>query len=235
MSRAAAAVLFLISPLVHANPTDWASQNNGRCFERHLKEAIHVNRLRAADYSKLTGGRSERISKLLVFLDRTGLPFGKYFDLRAREIPGSSGVSLVCEVIPSMLPVLEKPLSTDSPIDLKRFRPFSVRLANREIRAAYKQGGLAATRAVLSAKISELNQEPRFNCLSRQFITSMDRLVEVSARAPNRGEAEKLGWELMKATLLQLRMLTQLDRMAAPIQAAGIPMLCAENPKLPNF
>jgi len=218
-----------------AQPSDWAMQNNGRCFERHLKEAIHVNRVRAQEYSKLTHGRSERISKLLIFLDRTGLPFGKYFDLRAREIPGSSGVSLVCEVIPSVLPVLEKPLASESPTDLKRYRPFSVRMANREIRAAYKQGGLPATRAVLATQLTELNQEPKFNCLARQFISSMDRLVEASARAPNRAAADRLAWELMKATLLQLRMLTQLDRMAAEFQAAGIPILCGEIPKIPNF
>ncbi len=228
-------LLALISPSSYAQPSDWATQNNGRCFERHLREAIHVNRLRAQEYSKLTQGRSERISKLLIYLDQTGLPSGKYFDLRAREIPGSSGVSLVCEVIPSVLPVLEKPLTKDSPIDVKRYRSFSVRMANREIRAAYKQGGLNATRAVLATKLAELNQEPRFNCLARQFLTSMDRLAEVSARAPNRAAADQLAWELMKATLLQLRMLTQLDLMAAEFQAAGIPILCGEIPKIPNF
>lgn len=225
-------LFFISSSFAHPDRA-WISSHHGNCLTSHLREAVQVNSTRGKLYSRLTRGKTAPITEDLIFLDRMGIVLGQYFDSRSRKTLSHQGLPLLCEVIPPMLPVLKNPLQLQSSLPLSQFVPFDVASASQSIHRAHQDSGLTHVQHVIQKLKSELASEPRFNCLSRQFIHSMDLLIEMARLSPS-PEAESLAWDSIRASLIQLRLLAALDRRAAPFQAQGIPMICAEIPALPH-
>lgn len=212
----------------------WIESVQGNCFTAHLHEAVKVNQARKKIYSALTYKKTEPLSNWLINLDRLGTSIAPKFDARSQLILGPNGVPLLCEVIPSIIPVLERPLFFKNQINLSEFVPFSASMASKLVHRALRKGGLKLALVELKHQEKILETNNRFNCLARQFIQSMIRLAEVTIKVSTQ-ESERLARDVLNITLLQMRILVQLDREAAPFQAAGIPILCAENPVLPQF
>jgi hypothetical protein len=103
--------------------------------------------------------------------------------------------------------------------------------AYKKVKLAYKTGGLAGVKRIITQEISTLGA-PQYNCMSRHFLKSMKRLIEL-AHADGRSQTEAFAWKLTHQTLLELRILTLLDGMAAPIQAQGLGIICNEIPEIP--
>lgn len=217
-----------------SNDSEWINRVEGNCFTEHLREAIEVNRTRKILYSTLTNGKSKSISNQLIALDRIGVFFAPHFDARSRLISGPHGVPLLCEVIPTIMPVLDQTIVVRKKGDILSFRPFSASLASQKIWKAFHTAGLPRMLSELYLLEAELAENSRFNCLARQFIRSMRRLLEVT-QGSSSDDARELALDVIQLTLLQLRLLVQIDRQAAPLQAEGIPILCAENPELPRL
>ncbi|MCM0606927.1 MAG: hypothetical protein KA715_12625 [Xanthomonadaceae bacterium] len=225
--------LFYLS-LVKADPDNqWINKHSGNCFTQHLREAMLVNETRGKTYSKLTHGKTNSISKELIFLDWIGTFASPYFDSRSKKTLSKNDLPLLCEVIPPFLPVLQQEIKLNAPIDLSEYRSFSVEKISRAIYSAHREGQLKKAQLEIQKIISDINQNTRFNCLTRQFLTSMDLLINVAHDSPSQG-AQDLAWDSIRASLYQLRLLSQIDRSAAPFQAQGIPIICAEIPELPH-
>jgi hypothetical protein len=212
----------------------WIASVQGNCFTAHLHEAVKVNQARKKVYSALTAKKTQTLSNGLIILDRLGTLIAPSFDSRSQLILGPNRVPLLCEVIPSILPVLDRPLILKNQINLTEFVPFSASRANKLVHRAFRKGGLELALVELKHQEKILVTNKRFNCLARQFIQSMIRLAEVTIKVSTQ-ESERLARDVLNMTLLQMRILVQLDREAAPFQAAGIPILCAENPSLPQL
>ncbi len=212
----------------------WIQKVQGNCFSAHLHEAVKVNQIRKNAYSDLTDKATRLLSNRLITLDRLGTLIAPSLDAKSQTILGPHGVPLLCEVIPSMLPVLDRPMSFKNKINLSEFMPFSASSANKLVHLAIRKGGLKQALLELKRQEKILESNQRFNCLSRQFIQSMIRFVEVAEEVSTQ-KSNDLAQKVLNLTLLQLRILVQLDRQAAPFQAAGIPVLCSENPTLPQL
>ena len=53
-------------------------------FERHLREAIALNRERAPKYAAISGGATRPISRALISAELALLPVARWFDAAAR-------------------------------------------------------------------------------------------------------------------------------------------------------
>jgi len=168
-----------------------------------------VNRRRKIFYSALTNGESKSISNQLIALDRIGVFFAPRFDVRSQAISGPHGVPLLCEVIPSILPVLDQSIVIGAKVDVSTFKPFSANRASRKIWKALHVGGLSQMLVELRLLDAELTENLRFNCLARQFIRSMRRLIEVTLNNTS-DVAIDLALDVMQLTLLQLRILVRI-------------------------
>ena len=219
-------------------PSVWAKVNSAHCFREHLEEAISVNHARRPGYSAMSQGRSDSISVDLIALDRFGLTVAPFFDFRSRNFTQRSGVAINCEVIPSMFTA--KPMrgrGPTSPVTLyKDISPTDILFHARALHFKYGDGsGLEYLKRYLASEVAPLELSPQYNCLARQFLKSMVRLIDVAADHPELVEDPGYPWALIETTLVQLEAMSALDHRAAPLQAEGIPILCQELPIIPTF
>ncbi len=216
------------------DPRTWIVENDGKCYTTHLKEAIKVNKVRGEVYSKLTNGESRKISEKLIAMDYLGLLFSAKLDTQSKNLFGIHGFPLVCEVIPSMLKVLDNPLMIGKSVSIYDYKKFPATIASREISQAFYKNGLGEAHLVIKKYHQQLKTGLQFNCLARQFIRSMDLAIEINAESPTI-KSNELTWNVVKKSLLILPMLSSLDHSAVSMQVKGIPILCAEIPELPQF
>ena len=96
----------------------------------------------------------------------------------------------------------------------------------------------SALEARLMQEIHSLAREPRFNCMYRHLVESMVRTVRaapnLASEASDRGlnSPEKWSVRLLKSHFDSMDEAMDLDRMAAPIQADGVPIICNDVPPL---
>ncbi|MBA4159172.1 MAG: hypothetical protein H0X65_17100 [Gemmatimonadetes bacterium] len=216
------------------------SAANGKhdCFQRHLREAIELNRERLPLYSQLTDGASERISRRLIWSERLALPVAWYIDRRASGYL-QAGIPLVCDEFVSM--ELTPPFRARAPIapqPVTTFRPTDTRRVRRAVRGSYRQGGFPGVSAVLEGELRRLEDAPTYHCMLRHLLESALRIANLApiqaARAEELGmdSPEGLSWLLLRLHLLTLEDAARLDRAAAPLQAEGIPIICQDVPPI---
>lgn len=225
-------ILFLTQIAFAAPDLEWISSHHQNCLTQHLNEAVQVNRTRSKFYARLSKGRTNSVFNKLIFLDQTGLIFSPYFDHLSKKTLSKNGLPLLCEVIPSMLPTLGRPVIIESPIPVDHFIPISISKLTSDISKTDHSQSLNPAQVVIKKVINELEREPRFNCLTRQFVRSMDLLIDVAKESTSEN-ANRFAWQAIQASLLELKFLVKIDQEAAPFQAEGIPIVCNEIPELP--
>jgi len=207
-------------------------------MERHMREALALNRARAPLYAELTRGRSRGISRTLVWAERAAIPVARYLDWRAAEFQ-RAGIAVVCD---DFVPMHDTPAfrpRADDPPPLSAFAPADVRGLRRAVRRAYRAGGFAAASGALEGEVERLSAVPAFHCMTRHLLESALRVSNGAQRhaaeARARGIASPAG---LSRTLLELHLgalgaSARLDRRAAPLQAEGVPILCQDVPPIP--
>jgi hypothetical protein len=203
-------------------------------FERHLREALELNRRRAPLYADLTGGQSLPVSRGLIRTERFLLPVARWFDRRA-EPYHLAGIPLLEEAFVSMdrtpeyLPY-RQPSST-RPL----LRPHGGRIA-RQVRRGYRRKGFPGAAATLEHHLGLLAAEPSYHCMLRHLLESALRIAllapEHDRLARERGLRSPL-W--ISSLLLRLHLWgcgssVRLDARAAPLQARGIAMIGQDVP-----
>ena len=232
--RRIAAIAALL--LLAAQPA--RAQDSG-CMERHLREALVLNKARMPLYSELTGGRSRGISRRLIWAERLALPGAWYIDRRARRYQ-ALGIPVVCDDFEPMDRTPAFRARTENPPPLSAFAPADARRIKRGVERAYRAGGFAGASAALHEEIDALS-EPAFNCMTRHLLESALRVsngaqrYESDARARGVGSPAGLSRIVFKLHLLTLGEAARLDRRAAPIQAEGVPIICQDVPPIPPF
>lgn len=68
----------------------------GKGFRAHFVEATHLNLQRKHIYSQLTGGKSKRVSNILIFAEKLLFPVAWYFDMRAKRF-NQQGISIIVD------------------------------------------------------------------------------------------------------------------------------------------
>lgn len=217
------------------------------CLDEHLRGAIALNQLRAPQYAALSGGRSHEVSTRLVESEKRALiPAG--LAMWGTRYWRKHGVPVLCSEFESMTlvgapiheasrerPSLEaylapdaKPLVTDLQVilDWELSSPDATRVA------------WSAIEGRLQLELESISGELRFNCMYRHLVDSMIRTARQApqlvrlARSKGLRSPEPWSIRLLKEHFQALSFSIELDRLAAPIQADGIPIVCNDVPPL---
>lgn len=210
-------------------------------MERHLREAVALNRARMPLYDSLTDGRSRGISRRLIWTERFALPVAWWVDWRARSFQ-REGIRIVCD---DFVPMANTPAfraRVDPPPLLSAFAPADARRIRRTVERARRRGGFRAASEALVTELKRLEATPAYHCMLRHLLESALRISNQAPRyaeeARARGLAEspsELSRTLLDLHLTMLGEAARLDRRAAPLQARGIPILCQDVPPIPPF
>jgi len=206
-------------------------------FERHLRDAIALNRERASLYAALSKGASAPISRTLIAAERFLLPVAHWFDGRAAPyhkegIPLLESLFVPMSGAPPFVPA--RPLAGrrgDQPAP----RPGAI---GRRIRAAYDAGSFAGAARALEGEVDALaGSESDF--LLRHLLESARRLAQLApghiALARERGlrSPAPLLARLLRLHLWGLAPAHVLDERAHPLHARGIAILAQDLPVIP--
>jgi hypothetical protein len=207
-------------------------------FERHVREAISVNRARAPVYAALSGGRSRVISEPLIAVERLIGPLARAFDRRA--IPyHEAGVPLLELAFVPMdgLPPAERV----TPPALAPDRDERARGAmNSAIRRSVDRAALLDLLPLLDRALECLTSES-VDALRRHLLESIRRLATIAAPMERLAAAASLPspeHELRALARWHGRALPlgdHLDDLARPLQRCGIPILVHDLPRIPAW
>lgn len=218
------------------SPDPGAADESGRgCFETHVTEAIEINQQRKPLYAELTDEESVSISRGLILFEQTIVLPARLIDLRAARWQ-EAGLAIGCdEFVPiSLTPEFR---SHDDP-PAGAHDPRSGLALAAELKLAFALGGYDRLRGELEEELAELAAQPAYDCLLRHFLESLLRGANLApihvARAEELGldSPNAISRDLILLQIAGLPVATKLDADAAPIQAAGIPILCQDVPPI---
>jgi hypothetical protein len=206
-------------------------------FERHLREALELNRKRSPLYAAITDGESLPISRSLIRMEWMLLPVARWYDGRA-EMYHIAGVPLLEDAFVSM---------TETPkfVRYREPRPQqpSKRLDGtaiaRGVRRAFRESGFEGASAKLEGELRCLDDEPSFHCMTRHLLESILRVAQLAHQharaAAERGLSSPIGisTELLRIHLWGVPSAVRLDRRAVPLQQRGIAIICQDVPPIP--
>jgi hypothetical protein len=204
-------------------------------FERHIREAIELNRRRAPLYAEASAGVSLAISRSLIRRERMLLPFARWLDGRA-EGYRRAGIPIMDELFVSMSGAPS--FLARTPPSLPTRDPTDIRGMVRALRRAARDGGLPGALPLLDAELVRLTADAGCWCMLRHLLESARRVASCSA--PHAERARQAGlpsplWIhrlLFRLHLLGLPGAAALDLRALPLQRAGIPILCRDLPPI---
>lgn len=207
------------------------------CFEDHVREAIALNTSRLPVYAAMSGGATTGLSERLIALEKGTLLVARGFDSSAEPYQ-RAGIDVMCAEFVSMagagapvaVPPAEVPTGLDAALERVERDP---RLADTD--------DLAAVEAAAEELLTGLAADPRFGCMTRHLLESVRRAAGLAPR--HEAAARAAGFRFRSPArisrsfvVLQIEALplgVALDREAAPLQARGIPILCADLPPVP--
>lgn len=215
------------------------------CFRQHLMDGHALNQGRQELYAKLTHGDTKEVSAALIYLEKMAI-FGSYTIFNLDDQAGtleSRGIPIVCD---AFIPISNAPqFQTHSlnPLpDLTQKISLDEHLLSRQLRSKLKQGETLEPFYQETVRVLQLLQdEPRFNCLTRHLLESVAR---AAAQAPvfermaqqhgfEANESLRLSAKIIQAQMYILNEFVKLDEKAAPLQAKGIQILCQDIPPIP--
>ena len=206
----------------------------------HLREAKAINLERMPHYVALTDGASRPVSWILIGSEMAGIPFATLVEYLNKPL-AKAGVNILCEDFISM----EKtpPFRSVSPEPALPLDQFSADLGWDEVGELWQltrsaSYGPLAARA--DAVLAELKLVPTYHCMYRHILESI-RLAAANAddqltraRAVGLGsEAERVIDMLLISQVGVLPLALYIDKLSAPINARGIPIICQDVPPIP--
>jgi hypothetical protein len=197
---------------------------------RHVQEALTLNQERQPHYSAITGGKSIPVSKALIQFEKTLITQSRFADFIARPYQWA-GIPIACVEYISMSETPQfRTHYLEGPPNLMDFRPAKAEVLVNLLKAEVKHKNFELAETIADLQIGEIEKEPRFNCLIRHLLESMRR---VAGFARQHAAGSFISKQLLKGHLKALETASQIDRIAAPIQAAGVPIVCQDVPFIP--
>ena len=208
-------------------------------FEQHLRDALALNQKRAPRYAALSQGASIPISRKLILAERLLLPVAWAFDRWAHPYH-EAGIPLLTDVFESMDRVPPFVASQAGSSEKPRLRTSAKRLRGAVQRAWRTEGFAGASRVLDRARLA-LAAQPCFNCMVRHLAESALRVANVAEQYTERAQEAGLpSPRLLYSLLLRMHLwgfglAAWLDDGAAPLQAAGLPILCQDVPTISPY
>jgi hypothetical protein len=207
------------------------------CMAEHLREAIAQNEARRPLYAAASGGESERVSNLMIALERSSLVLAPRVDEPAAPYH-AAGIPVVCDGVVSMsrAPRFE-PLVVGAIAEAFSARNGDAMAA--ELREALGRSGPEGAATLALRMIDELAATPHRHCMVRHVLESVARiglLAPLHERLARRAKVPStlaLEEDLLRAHFGGLGAAAYIDTIAAPLQARGVPVVCNDVPAIP--
>jgi len=208
------------------------------CFFNHINEAIAINQTRRPLYAGLTDGESLAVSNALIYKEQLARPIAVMFDMSARPWQ-EHGIDIVCDELVStdLTPEFQSQVEVPS-VPLSAFQKTDGDELSWRLSSALSRDGFEGLSAVASDELAALADTPSYHCMIRHVLESILRFANL---APGHDvEAERLGLgsprpvsrDLILAQISTLPGASDIDEMAAPLHARGIPIICQDVPPI---
>lgn len=207
-------------------------------FERHLREAIALNRERAPLYAALSHGESRRLSRLLIAAEWLLLPVARWFDREAAPYR-RAGVPLLDAIF---VPMSHAPafgavqLAAAVAVRTTSPDPAGIR---RRVQRAYRDASFPGAGKAIADQLQRLTSLGG-NHLVIHLLESAHRVASLSpdlvTRSLDRGlpSPEPILARLLRLHLWGLTPASRLDDRAGILHARGIPILAQDLPPIPT-
>lgn len=207
-------------------------------FEKHLREAIKINKERKPLYTQLTKGSSRKISNILILTEILTLPIAIYIDFRARKF-NKAGIPIVYKDFVSMDKVPEfatniHPVNTP-PTD---FHEMLIQQTKTELTKQCKSGNFEEVCKIADNTLMKINENKSYFGMLRHLLESILRIASLAPGYIKQSEelkiksTKKLSLLMLRIHIFALSFAVDLDKLAVPIQTQGISILLQDVPKI---
>lgn len=212
-------------------------------FVDHLNGAIRINTSRKPLYSALTEKESEKISNTLVTLERFSLFTARGLERRLQTYE-EQGIPYFTNALVSMDEVPEFAERAPAPFPSLEdfFAPDLKSLASR-LGERLRVLELKELEEEIELELETLSEPKAFHCMLRHVLESLKRGSQAARHAFLLAETQGVDGKALRSNILsylQSHLLVlssshELDRMAAPLQAKGVPIICNDVPPIGDF
>ncbi|MGZ3771862.1 MAG: hypothetical protein ACXVCP_04220 [Bdellovibrio sp.] len=217
-----------------------AKLNNIRsCLTNHVHEAITLNKLRKPLYEQVSQKKSESISNKMISMEYRLLLASPLADIWAAPYQ-AAGIPILCqELVPMSGTPVFKPLNPNGKDSFENFHQPDIDYIREQMLSLYKARAWNSMANFADRKIVDLEQAPRYNCMVKHILESIRRVAALTpihaqkAVARNMISTEYLSKILLKSHIDLLNEAAELDKLAAPLQADGLPIICQDVPFIP--
>lgn len=212
--------------------------SNRNCLSRHLKEAIDLNLVRRPIYGQASEGRSLAISDELIDLEKTLRVQSLFADTWARFFQ-IQNIDVLCNELTSMdkTPALPLQLPVELRPSLESYKDIQVHTLQTRLNEKLSQD-LNHVAQEAKIQIQTLQDEPRFNCITRHFLESIFVFARHGQAYVDRAstfQKKHLNYFFKKIIKSHIDLLEKTDRLdlrARDLQAEGLPILCQDVPSM---
>lgn len=220
------------------NEIKWPTDMDGHFFEMHIRESICVNKARKPLYSKLTNGKSEKLSNTFLRNQHFSLPIARFTDYLGKRYQ-KLGIPILELDLVSMHNIDKfKESSDQEPMPISAYTPIDVMQIRQELRKAYKDGGFEAVSTTAQNKIDDIAPIKTYHSMTKHMLESIVRMSNLGdiyiQMALDRGikSPRKLSRFMLTLHMNAMIGCKTLDKLAAPFQADGIPIINQDVPAI---
>lgn len=211
------------------------------CFHEHVKEGRALNFERKYQYATWAQevelrSKSKLVSNALMALESIILPVARIYDFKARKYEGTG---LFCD---EFIPISETPdfNTIYAQIPNGSFNPNLPFIASYEsiVESSVRKKDWARIREMSLWAIAEFPFKET-HCLTRHFVESLGRIAALAPRhirhARERGlkDPSDLIASMIHFHITGIGYAQKIDKLAAPLQYKGIPIVCNDVPFIP--
>lgn len=206
---------------------------------QHLLEAIEINKERQPLYSKLTGKKSLKISRTLLFFEELSLISSYPLDTIAKYWQKRNVPVMVHEFIPmEETPDFKESFESDTDL-FDTFPKLNTQLIQKEAIKLFKDNNYQGLFDYIDKVISDMQDYPKHYCMIRHVLESIrrgayltqmhiERAAQLKVRKP-----EKFCRYILYNQLIIIHSSKLIDKWAHPIQKDGIPIIYQDVPYIP--
>lgn len=205
-------------------------------FAKHVLDAYNINTERLPIYSKLSSGQSEKVSRKLLFMESLLLPVAKLMDMQAYYFQQEGIAVLQKELMPMDLPTFKEQAEKAT-----YFIPLDISKLKNELDESLDADDFVSLSKKTDEYLTLLENEKGAHCLVRHFLESIRRSANyapshiLEAKHLNISSPKKLIKRFIKLHLFAFKNAESIDRLAFPLQAQGLPIICQDVPVIPAW
>jgi len=206
---------------------------------QHLLEAIEINKERQPLYAKLTGKKSLKISRTLLFTEELSLISSYPLDTIAKYWQKRNVPVMVHEFIPmDQTPSFKESFDSDKDI-FDKLPKLNTQLIQKDATKLYTDKNYQGLFDYLDKMISEMQEYPKHYCMIRHILESIRRgayLTQLHIKRANELKVrspEKFCRYVLYNQIVIIHFSKLIDKWAHPIQKDGIPMVYQDVPYIP--